>query len=73
MRTIVRLQSSVGINGRPLDRDLISMYQQYKQVIFAYRSFRKTASTSRTTFRDERIEEHEMAGNIEVCAIRKNI
>ena len=73
MRTIFRLQSSVGITGIPLDYGLLSMYWQYKQVIFDYRKFRKNASTTRTTFQYERIEELALADNVEAYVVRKNI
>ena len=73
MRTIIRLQKAVDIFGKPLDSDLQSMYLQYKQVIFDYRTFRKTASTSRSTFQDKRIEEYALQGNLEACTVRKNI
>ena len=52
MRTILRLQGRCGITGRPLDLDLQSMLLQYKQIIFDYRTFRKTAASTRTAFQD---------------------
>ena len=49
------------------------MYQQYKQVIFDWRAFRKIARASRTIFQDKHIEKLALAGNIEAFTVRKNI
>ena len=73
MRTIIRLQSAVGIIGRPLECDILSMYQKYKQVIFDYRNFRKTANITRAIFQDEHIKELALKRYAEACAVRKNI
>jgi len=69
----MRLQPAVGITGRPLECDLLSMYQKHKQAIFDYRTFRKTASTTRAIFQDEHIEELAFNGNAEACAVKENI
>ena len=73
MRTIIRLQSRCGIKGRPLELDIQSMLLHYKQIIFDYRAFRKTAASSRTAFQDSRIEELALSGNLDASTIRKKI
>ena len=73
MRTILRLQGRCGITGRPLDLDLQCMLLQYKQIIFDYHTFRKTAASTRTAFQNSRIEELALSGNLEATTIRKKI
>ena len=73
MRTIMRLQGRCGITGIPLELDLQSMLHQYKQIIFDYRTFRKSAATTRAAFQDSRIEELALSGNQEATSIRKKI
>lgn len=73
MRTIMQSQKSVGIPGRPLDSNLDSIYQQYKQVIFDYCTLRKSASTTRAPFQYERIEKLALAGKDDACTVWKNI
>ena len=62
MRTIVWLQKSCNIIGRPLDLDLPDMYREYKENIFNYRTFRNTVNISRTTFQGQQIEELALSG-----------
>ena len=73
MRTIVRLQKSCGITGRPLDCGMDAMYARYEEVIYEYRMFRKTAATSIATFQDTRIGELALAGKVEASSIQNRI
>ena len=70
IRTILRLQGRCGITGIPLELDLQFMLLQYKQIIFNYHNFRKTAVSTRTAFQDIRIEELALSRNLKTTTIR---
>lgn len=73
MQPIIQLQSTCGIGGQLLDPDLVSMYHQYKHVIFDYQTFRKTAITTRTILQDARIETLALANNLEASVVHKKV
>ena len=72
MRKIIRLQKKCGVMVL-LKLQISAMHQQYKEYIYNYGTFRKTAATSRSTFQDKLIEELSLAGNIEASSIRLKI
>ena len=73
MRTIIHLHKKCNVGGRPLGLEITKIYRQYKEQIYEYRSFRKTAATTRTTFQDQRIEELVLSGKTDELSVRKKI
>ena len=73
MRTIIRLQAACKISGEPLHFDTETILAKYKLVLIGYRQFRKTATTSRSTYLDQRIEDLTLTGNISAATVVANI
>ena len=73
MSTIVWLQKSCGIMGLPLEYTVREMYMRYKEVIFDYRIFRKTAIISQATFQDMAIEDLALVGDVKASSVQIRI
>ena len=73
MKTIIRLQTSTKITGKPLELELIEMYQKYKESIYNYYKFRKIVATIRTTFQDKWIGELVLSVQTEASGIQEKI